>query len=196
MKTVLEASAASLLIGIGVFALLKIGTPLGAFLFSLGLLSVCVLRQQLFTGQCGFVFEDKIPCRRLGIVLAVNLLAGYGIGILFSLTDNSLVGVAESKVAGWTISPQFFLQSIWCGVIMYLAVATYREGTIWGILLGVPLFILCGFQHCVANAVIMGIAGEFNVALAVCVLGNFVGSLAAWCLTRNNMLQWWHGHRT
>lgn len=48
------SAGASLLIGLGDFVLLKIGEPLGPFLFAFGLLGVCVLGLNLFTGKCGF----------------------------------------------------------------------------------------------------------------------------------------------
>ena len=55
-----KSIAAALLIGLGDYVLLKLGQPLGPFLFSFGLLGVCVLGANLFTGKCGFLIEDKI----------------------------------------------------------------------------------------------------------------------------------------
>lgn len=154
--------AASLLIGMGDFVLLKMGEPLGPFLFSFGLLGVCVLGLNLFTGKCGFLVEDKIKISDLLIILVMNLVFGYVFGVIFSLFDSSIVSVAEAKVASWEMSLGFFLKSVMCGVIMYLAVELYRRGTKLGILLGVPLFIFCGFQHSIANVITMGVAVDFS----------------------------------
>ena len=55
-----KSIAASLMIALGCYILLKIGNPYGPFLFAFGLLSVCYLGLDLFTGKCGFLFEDKI----------------------------------------------------------------------------------------------------------------------------------------
>ena len=171
---------ASLLIGLGDFVLLKIGDPLGPFLFAFGLLGVCAMGLNLFTGKCGFWIEDRIHIFKLLAILIVNLVAGYGFGVLFSLMDSSIIPVAESKVASWGLNLEFFLKSVMCGVIMYLAVELYRRDTKLGILLGVPIFIFCGFQHSIANVITMGVAVEFNWAILLCALGNFVGAIVAW----------------
>lgn len=178
------SAGASLLIGLGDFVLLKIGEPIGPFLFAFGLLGVCVLGLNLFTGKCGFLIEDKIKITDLIIILLVNLICGYAIGVMFSLFDNAIIGVAEAKVASWSMSLEFFLKSVMCGVIMYLAVELYRRGTKLGILLGVPLFIFCGFQHSIANVITMGVAVEFSWTILLCAAGNFVGAIAAWGLCR------------
>ena len=176
------AMGASLLIGLGDYVLLKIGEPVGPFLFAFGLVGVCVLGLNLFTGKCGFWFEDGISVVDLLIILAVNLVAGYGFGALFSMMDGAVVDAALNKVALWDCSLAFFIKSAMCGAIMYLAVELYRSGTKLGILLGVPLFIFSGFQHSIANVITMGVAGAFSWTVLLCALGNLVGALAAWSL--------------
>lgn len=174
------AAGASLLIGLGDYVLLKIGEPIGPFLFAFGLLGVCVLGLNLFTGKCGFVFEDYISIIDILVILIINLLFGYLIGAMFGLIDDSVFTAASAKVANWDCSGEFFLKAVLCGVIMYLAVAIYRKGSPIGILLGVPLFIFCGFQHSIANVITMGVALSFSWSIIICVVGNFVGALAAW----------------
>ena len=178
------AAGASLLIGLGDFALLKLGEPIGPVLFSLGLLGVCVMGLNLFTGKCGFLIEDKISVLDLIIILVINLLFGYAIGVIFALMDESIMPAASTKVASWGFTWGYFLKSMMCGAIMFIAVELYRRGTKLGILIGVPLFIFCGFQHSIANVITMGVAMEFNLAVLLCVAGNFVGALAAWGLCR------------
>ena len=181
------SAGASLLIGLGDFVLLKIGEPIGPFLFAFGLLGVCVLGLNLFTGKCGFLIEDGIKISDLAIILIANLVFGYAIGAMFSLFDAAIVGAAEAKVVNWNMSLEFFLKSVMCGVIMYLAVELYRRGTKLGILLGVPLFIFCGFQHSIANVITMGVAVEFSWTILLCAAGNFVGAIAAWGLCRKKV---------
>ena len=182
-----KSVAASLLIGLGDYILLKIGSPLGPFLFAFGLLGVCVLGANLFTGKCGFFLEDKIKFSHLMLILAGNLIAGYLIGLIFSFCDAAIIDAASTKVTSWDFSPSFFLKSIFCGAIMYLAVAIYRKGSKLGILMGVPLFILCGFQHCIANIITLGVARTFSWTIILCIIGNFVGALAAWYLCRDKI---------
>lgn len=178
------SAAASLLIGLGDFALLKIGQPLGPFLFAFGLLGVCVLGLNLFTGKCGFLFEDNIKISDLIIILLSNLVFGYAFGVIFSVMDDTIIETAVAKVASWNMSWEFFLDSMACGAIMYIAVDLYRRGSKLGILIGVPLFIFCGFQHSIANVITMGVATTFSWTVLFCALGNFVGSIVTWILCR------------
>lgn len=188
MDLVRLSAGASLLIGLGDYVLLKIGTPIGPFLFSFGLLGVCVIGLNLFTGKCGFLVEDRINIIDLIIILIVNLVCGYAFGVLFGIMDGAIVEAASSKVASWDISPEFFLKSAACGAIMYLAVDLYRRGSKLGILLGVPLFIFCGFQHSIANVITMGAAVEFSWTILLCAAGNFVGAIVAWALCRKTII--------
>ena len=182
------AAGASLLIGLGDYVLLKIGSPLGPFLFAFGLLGVCILGLNLFTGKCGFLFEDNLKISELITILISNLVFGYIIGMVFGLIDTEVAAAASTKMAGWEISGEFFLKSALCGVIMYLAVAIYRKGSPLGILFGVPLFIFCGFQHSIANAITMGAAMGLDFSVLLCALGNFVGALAAYFLCNVELL--------
>lgn len=185
-ELVRKSIAASVLIGLGNYILLKMGEPLGPVLFAFGLLGVCVLGLNLFTGKCGFLIEDKIHPLDLILILAVNLLAGYLLGIFFSICDGGIVEAAASKVAGWEVSWAFLGKSVLCGVIMYLAVAIYRKGSKLGVLFGVPLFIFCGFQHCIANVITLGVAHAWDWSLLLAIVGNFVGALAMWGLVGYN----------
>ena len=68
---------------------------------------------------------------------------------------------------------------------MYLAVAMHKKGTPLGVIFGIPLFIFCGFQHCIANVITLGVATTWSWTLALAVLGNFVGSLVMWWLSKS-----------
>ena len=180
----LKSVGAALLISLGDYALLKLGNPIGPVIFAFGLLGVCYMGQNLFTGKCGFLFQDKIKPLDLLIILVVNLIAGYLFGMAFSLCDGDVVNSAVAKVATWEVSLPFFIKSVLCGVIMYIAVLLYKKGTPLGIIFGIPLFIFCGFQHCIANVITMGVAITFSWSLLLCVLGNFVGSLFMWLISK------------
>ena len=185
IELVNKAVSASLLIGLGNYALLKLGNPIGPVIFALGLLGVCYMGLNLFTGKCGFLFQDKIKFLDLLIILVVNLVAGYILGLVFSKTDPEIMAKAIEKVSTWNISLSFFLKSILCGIIMYIAVYMYKKGTPLGIIYGIPLFIFCGFQHCIANIITMGAARCFDWSIVICILGNFIGSLFVWFISRD-----------
>ena len=74
--------------------------------------------------------------------------------------------------------------AIGCGFIMTTAVKWGREGKFLPLLFGVPLFIICGFPHCVADAFyylcvpveyLTANAGQVLLLYASIVLGNFIG---------------------
>lgn len=180
-----KSIGASVLISLGDFALLKLGNPIGPIIFAFGLLGVCYMGQNLFTGKCGFLIEDKIKVSDLLIILIVNLIAGYLMGMAFSLIDKDVVSASIIKVASWDMTLAFFIKSVLCGIIMYIAVFMYKKGTPLGIIFGIPLFIFCGFQHCIANVITLGVANTFDYSLLLCILGNFVGSMFMWFISKN-----------
>lgn len=182
-----KSIGAALLISLGNYALLKLGSPIGPVIFAFGLLGVCFMGQNLFTGKCGFLIQDKIKFSDLMIILFANLIAGYLFGLMYSLCDNEIVIAAIEKVDSWDLSLAFFIKSIMCGIIMYLAVLMYKKGTTLGIIYGVPLFIFCSFQHCIANIVTLGVARTMDVSIILCVIGNFIGSLFVWYITKDKI---------
>ena len=185
MNTLFRKSVgASLLISLGCYGLLKLGNPIGPILFSLGLLGVCYMDLNLFTGKCGFLFENHLKLKDLFLILIFNLVSGYLIGLIFSTLDVDVYHNACEKVSTWDISFPFFVKSMLCGVIMYIAVLLYKKGTPLGILFGIPLFIFCGFQHCIANIITLGVSRSFHFSIFLCILGNFLGSLSMWYLSK------------
>lgn len=180
-----KSIGAAVLISLGNYALLKLGSPIGPVIFAFGLLGVCYMHQNLFTGKCGFFIQDKIKVLDLLIILVVNLLAGYLMGFVFSYTDSEVFANALMKVSTWNANLSFFIKSVLCGIIMYIAVYMYKKGTPLGIIFGIPLFIFCGFQHCIANIITLGVARTFDVSILIAIAGNFIGSLFMWFISRD-----------
>lgn len=184
MKSLITKSiGASLLIALGACISMILNNALGAILFAFGLLGVCALKLNLFTGKCGFLIANKIKIKELLIMLLVNLISGYLFGLIIKMAYPELAMTALAKISSWNFSVGYFIKSCLCGIIMYLAVKI-NETSKLGIIYGIPLFILAGFQHCIANVITMGIAATFNPALFLCVVGNFVGSLFAYVITK------------
>ncbi len=184
-----KSIGAAILISLGNYALLKLGSPIGPVIFALGLLGVCYMDLNLFTGKCGFIIENKIKIKDLLIILVVNLIAGYLIGLMYSTLDKEVFTNAVSKVKTWDVSITFFLKSVMCGVIMYIAVYMYKKGTPLGIIFGIPLFIFSGFQHCIANVITIGVAKTFDWSLLICILGNFTGSIVMWFTSKDIVIK-------
>jgi len=143
----------------------------------------------LFTGKCGFLIQDKINPLDLFIILIINLVSGYIFGFIFSIADIEIFDNAVQKVATWEFSLPFFIKSVLCGIIMYIAVYMYKKGTPLGIIYGIPLFIFCGFQHCIANIITLGAARTMDWSIFLCILGNFIGSLFIWYISKDFKLE-------
>jgi formate/nitrite transporter FocA (FNT family) len=190
LNTIKNSVLASILIGFGVAVSIYAGAPVGTFLFAFGLIGVCYLRADLFTGKCGYYWRESNRKRLdLVIILIVNLVAGWGFGALLSLADPTLITEATAKITSWEEMSiwVYFFKSILCGMIMYIAVELKKSGsTNLGIIYGIPLFIFCGFQHCIANIIVLGIATTFTPLIFVCILGNLIGSIIINLLSSNN----------
>ena len=170
---------ASILIGFGVAVLLFLGNPLGPVLFAFGLLGVCYLDAWLFTGKAGYYWKNKTT--ELFTILCVNLISGHAFGWLLGYSSPQLVPVAMEKVASWTFDAEFFVRAVFCGAIMYICVELFKRGTVFGIFFGVPLFIFCGFQHCIANIIVLGVASHpefvWSWTILLAIVGNLIGSI-------------------
>lgn len=178
MKYILKLFYSAILaggcIGIGGTVYLKVGGVEGAVLFTIGLIAVVFYKLKLYTGTAGFVTKENwwelIP------VLTGNIVGCILLAMLPTHLDAS--SIVESRLACPPLHA--FLLAIGCGFLMTTAVKFAREGKFLPLLFSVPVFILCGFYHCVADAFYYAV--EWNrltldvlPVYAVTVLGNFVG---------------------
>ena len=182
---------AGILISIGGIAYLAIENKIvGSFIFSFGLLTICIYSFNLFTGKVGYVLVNKINyIIELLISLVGNFLGTFAVGSLMRLTRftnyiDTATNIVNTKLNDNILS--IFILAIMCGMIMYIAVNNYKKetdvvGKYIAIFMGVMAFILCGFEHCVANMFYFSIAGTFSLKvfcyLLVMILGNSIGSI-------------------
>ena len=71
-------------------------------------------------------------------------------------------------------------------MIMYICVELFKRGTYIGILYGVPLFIYCGFPHCIANIIILGVAMTWHWSIILAIVGNLIGGMIINILSKNS----------
>lgn len=158
----------------------------GAVLFSVALLSVCYLGLFLYTGRIGYVvFEhDKNELLTLLVTLCGNLLgalfSGFLIGVARPGTIQAAATLCGNKLAETPL--QALLLGFFCGVLMYAAVEIYKsKASSVGILFCIPVFILAGFEHSIADMFYLFCARDFSgVAfgfMALVVLGNSLGAM-------------------
>lgn len=179
---------AGLLVGIGGCVNLSCENKYaGAFLFSVALLVICLQGYALFTGKVGFLVISHKKADILSLLAALfgnwvgTLAAGLPARVMLSaVATEKAAAVCNAKLLQ-TI-PEAFLRAIFCGILMYLAVVIWRENrSVLGVFLCVPVFILCGFEHSIANMFYFSAAGihGFGVCLYILniVFGNSVGGM-------------------
>lgn len=164
---------AGICIGLGGAVYLSVGGPLGAVLFAFGLLSVIHYRLPLYTGQAGF-FETKTEFAVLWLILLGNVIGCILTGTCLGLPGGIGTAVIESRIAAGSIT--CLGRAIGCGIIMTLIVKAARDKSVIPLLYGIPVFILTGFYHSIADAFYLSVSNVFAPTewLAV-VFGNFVG---------------------
>ena len=170
---------------------------LGAFLFSAGLFTICEYGFNLYTGKVGYIafrFKDLDYLGLVILILIFNLLTTFCLGILIGKNFEAVRNVALQIYSAKFQMPlwKLFLSGILCGILMYLAVDTWKRGSKIGCFIYVPLFILCGFDHSIANSFYNGVAlAEHTftlqnlVIVLIVILGNAVGGMLVPILTRD-----------
>lgn len=158
----------------------------GAALFSVGLLSICCMGLFLFTGKIGYWVEIPTAAYAVSmlVTLAGNLMGTLLCGRLIACAKPELAEKAAVLCAGkLTMTPAAaVITAFFCGILMYAAVAVYREkGTLLGVVFCVPVFILSGFEHSIADLFYFFTAGIFTPQvigfLALVILGNTLGGM-------------------
>lgn len=192
MKQILPSAVlAGICISIGCVVNLRVGGVAGAVLFAFGLTTVVYYGLKLYTGTAGFI-RMKGEWTMLSLVLLGNIIGCLLTAWLIAYAQPDCIGPASKILAGRLMKGPFacFLLAIGCGFIMTTAVEFARKGKMLPLLLGVPVFILCGFAHSIADAFYFLVSPSEQVLqwsvlfVYVCeILGNFVGcNLYRWTL--------------
>lgn len=187
MKTLRSAIFAGIYIGTAGFGYLtagvqSFGSLFGSILFALGLLAIVGYKLKLFTGTAGFIKRDEVGT--LAIILIGNIIGCFLMGLISRVSPmGDAIQVAATNILNTRISTGAIgcgILAIGCGILMTTAVAFARQKNFIPLLLSVPLFIVCGFPHCVADAFYyMTIPNSWTVELISIylstVLGNAIG---------------------
>lgn len=184
-KLLRSAILAGICIAIGGTIFLKLGGIAGAVLFSFGLITVVSYKLKLYTGTAGF-FEDKTKqgWKELGLILLGNIIGCFIVALLVSATCPDLIEdaqcIIEKRMNNGFVTDG--IMAIFCGFIMTTAVNFARQDKFLPLLFGVPLFILAGFTHSIADAFyfLMDykntlVSGEMLLIYVFEVIGNFIG---------------------
>lgn len=167
---------------------------LGALLFGLGLYTIIQFGFYLFTGKVGYIANKGVKY----IPEVLLILLGNGIGtfitaMLVNLTkfgdkiSEKAYAIMEGKLADTPVSA--FILAIFCGMLMYIAVenAAINRKTnsdtaiLAGTLLAIMVFIISGFNHCIADMFYLFVSGNYKpqaiIYFILVILGNSVGGM-------------------
>ena len=204
-------------------ALAETGSRIAAGLvFSVGLVFVVIAGAELFTGNIVMIvgaitrlYPVSKLLRNWGSVYVGNFIGAYGFAALIVCTTllgppdaltplgATAVRVAEAKLAmGFGDA---FVRGIFCNalVILSLILTTLAKDVVSKILcciLPISTFVACGFEHCVANMLLIPVGlfakgvpmwsqGVIFNNLVPVTLGNIVGGIALLVLHPNRIRQ-------
>ena len=159
------------------------GSLVGAVLFSLGLLAVVGYKLKLYTGTAGFIEKNQVG--ELFMILLGNIIGCLCLALLSRVSPMDIQGAAQNilELRLHTGALRCGLLGIGCGFLMTTAVTFARKEKYLPLLLGVPLFIVCGFTHCVADAFYyLCVPAAFLKAHLLEVLGVYV------CIVLGNLI--------
>ncbi len=194
-KTLLYAIIAGICIGLGGTVCLSVeNSVIGAMLFSIGLLTILSFGFNLFTGKVCYTLDNPPSyLGTLGIIWVGNLIGSVLMALLVRFTrayasvHDKAAGMVETKLSDGPVS--ILLLAIGCGICIYIAVQAYKTQTSTlkcvFVVLPVMVFILCKFEHVVADMFYFALAYEVTfetpvraiLYLLLMTLGNSIGGM-------------------
>lgn len=185
------ASGMCICIGGGVYLVCP-NKLLGAFLFSVGLCTILVFRFNLFTGMVGYIPQNKpIYITEVAVVWLGNMCGAYTFAYIMGLSriGDSIRAAAstvvEVKLADNMLS--LVCLGIFCGLLMFIAVDSYKKNietkpilAVFMAVMCVAVFIFAGFEHSIADMYYFAAAGRYFDGMGVILtvtLGNAIGGM-------------------
>lgn len=165
---------------------------IGSFMFGIGLFTIIHFKFWLYTGKVGYVLDNK-PKYILDLLVCLcgNLIGVIVLSSILKSTyiiNDSIVEFCKNLVnnkqnEAWY---EIIILASLCGVMIYLAVEGHKKveyplGKVLFAFMPISLFILCGFEHVVANACYYTYAGIFSFKallwFILMAIGNALGSI-------------------
>ena len=185
----LKAAAAGITIGIGGAVHLTLeNRVIGAVLFGVGLYTIVLNGLFLYTGKVGYLISAKdkkayilqLIFTWLGNFAGTALAAAAISATRIRNLRRTAEVICKTKLADTPHS--ILILAVFCGILMYAAVDGFREkGNPLILFFCVTVFILCGFEHCIANMFYFSVAGAWSLRavtyLLLMTLGNSVGGI-------------------
>lgn len=187
LKQTVNGVFAGILISIGGAVYLSCDNKyVGAVLFSVALLCICYMGYSLYTGKICYIPEkhtkDEISILLTGLLGNVTATTICGYALTYAIPK-----LKEAALASCTVKlEQNFLQTViravFCGILIYLAVDIFKNHkTPLGIIFCIPVFILSGYEHSVADMFYFAASGIVSlkafVFIWLVILGNTIGGM-------------------
>ena len=195
IRVLINAVLAGIFIGLAGTVYLSVPNKFaGAFLFGFGLLTIVCCSFKLYTGAIGYLVNQGRKAGSYAVTLAI-IWAGNWIGtwLVGSSLRCSRVGAELSRKAASLCSAKvaddwisLLVLGFFCGMLMYLAVESFRRrnelpvpAPVLMVFLCVMVFILSGFEHCIADMFYFSAAGAWNAdslkTILIITAGNSLG---------------------
>ena len=187
MKCFLRAILAGIAIGLGGCIFMGMVTSeykwVGAILFSIGLFTVFTFRLDLYTGKVGYAVENT-PSYLVDLVVIIlgNFVGALIIGQMIPMPEAAEVLIVDAKLGGDIDWWRVFCKGVFCGMLMFIAADYYKtQKKYLATFVCVPVFILAGFEHSIADMFYFCASGTFTLDaflfILVVIVGNAVGGI-------------------
>ncbi|MDR1627892.1 MAG: formate/nitrite transporter family protein [Oscillospiraceae bacterium] len=182
MREYVSGVLAGILVGIGGAICISCDNRyLGSIFFSIALLFICIRGYSLFTGKVGFIIDEFSAKKLFNLFYCLlgNITGAIisGTVIKFSFINLHQISLVSCTGKLEQSALQTFIRAAFCGILMYLAVVVYKENkSKIGILFSVPVFILSGYEHSIANMFYFTLSGIFSTQLILYILITVIGN--------------------
>ena len=176
LKCLVRATLAGMMIGIGGCVYLGCEVKwVGAILFAVGLFTIFSFRLDLYTGKVGYIFDnDRSYVPYLLVVILGNFIGCLILGLMMPL--DAAVNLANAKLDNYEFLPVLF-KGVLCGMLMFIAADCYKNTKSFiATFVCVPVFILAGFEHSIADMFYFCSAGAFSVESLVFIITVLIGN--------------------
>lgn len=181
LKRVFSGVASGVLIGIGgTVYLLCDNKYVGAAMFSVALLCICCKGFSLFTGKVGYLALSRTK-KELSVLFCGLLgnfagAVGAGAAVMLCFGGSQIEKAPAVAAAKLAQAPyETFFRAFMCGILMYMAVSIFKSrNSPLGIIFCIPTFILCGFEHSIADM--------YYLTAGFASTGEYVGKALLFCL--------------
>ncbi len=181
LSELLKSVLAGIMVSMGGIAYLSCDNKyIGSLLFSVGLMTIVIFGFNLYTGKIGYILsQNKTFLIDTCLSIFGNLAGCLIVGLLKSPVGN-VITICEGK-----LNKPFLpclLDAVLCGILIFVCVDMYKKrNTLIGIFICIPAFILCGFEHSIADMFYVINARMFTpkALLLICtaIIGNAIGGL-------------------